>query len=78
MKTDAEIKKRLTFAVGKPNIEDLKKNIIAVDGSNYQEQYESIAITIATAYVYLNNKQMERYLPNIKVVPHIILVLLIL
>jgi len=70
MKTDAEkLKEDLLLEVGKPNIEDLKKNIIAVDGSNYQEQYESIAITIATAYVYLNNKQMERYLPNIKVVP---------
>ena len=69
MKTDAEkLKEDLLLEVGKPNIEDLKKNIIAVDGSNYQEQYESIAITIATAYVYLNNKQMERYLPNIKVV----------
>ena len=43
--------------------------LIAVDGSNYQEQYESIAITIGTAYVYRNNQQMESYLPSINVVP---------
>lgn len=70
MKNDAVLlKDDLVVDVGTPDVKDLKKNVVAVDGSNYQEQYESIAITIATAYVYMNNKQMERYLPNIKVVP---------
>ena len=55
--------------IGMPDMTDLKKNVVAVDGSNYQEQYESIAITIGTAYVYRNNQQMERYLPSINVVP---------
>ena len=70
MKKDSEkLQEYLLTDIGKPNMDDLKRNVIAVDGSNYQEQYESIAITIGTAYVYINNKQMERYLPNINVVP---------
>lgn len=70
MKKDSEgLQKDLLVSVGKPNVDDLKKNILAVDGSNYQEQFESISITIATAYVYINSQQLERYLPSIKVVP---------
>ena len=70
MKKDSEkLQEYLLTDIGKPNMDDLKRNVIAVDGSNYQEQYESIAITIGTAYVYINNMQMERYLPNINVVP---------
>jgi hypothetical protein len=70
MRNDAKkLRDDLILDVGKPNLFDLKKNVIAADGSNYQEQFESIAITIATAYVYMNNRQMERYLPSIKVVP---------
>jgi len=70
MKKDSELlRKDLLIEVGNPNSNDLKKNVLAVDGSNYQEQFESISITIATAYVYMNNQQLERYLPSIKVVP---------
>lgn len=70
MQKDSEnLKTNLLVDIGQPKMEDLKKNVVAVDGSNYQEQYESIAITIGSAYVYMNNKQMERYLPSIKVVP---------
>lgn len=70
MNKDADIlRNELLMKVGKPKFEDLKKHVIAVDGSSYQEQYESIAITIATAYVYMSNRQVESYLPSINIVP---------
>ncbi|MCK9151807.1 DNA double-strand break repair nuclease NurA [Methanobacterium alcaliphilum] len=70
MKDDAEsLRDNLLIDIANPEYSDLKRNVIAVDGSNYQEQFESISITIATAYAYLNNKQIERYLPNVKIVP---------
>lgn len=70
MKKDANsLREDIIIDIAKPEYSDLKRNVIAVDGSNYQEQFESISITIATAYAYLNNKQVERYLPNVKIVP---------
>ena len=62
-------KEELTAEVSKPQKDYLEKNIIAVDGSSYQEQYDSISINIAAAYIYSKNDEKEKYLPNIKIVP---------
>ena len=70
MESDIKInKKNLTVDIDKPNKECLESNIVAVDGSSYQEQYDSISINIATAYIYSKDEKKEKYLPNIKIVP---------
>jgi len=70
MKKDiATNKEYLTCDIDRPDKECLKSNVVAVDGSSYQEQYDSISINIATAYIYSNNEGKEKYLPNIKIVP---------
>lgn len=68
-KDSQKLKKELIIEIEKPTYDDLKRKVIAVDGSNYQEQFESIAITIASAYVYMTNRQIESYLPSINIVP---------
>jgi len=62
-------KENLSVHVDKPDKKCLEKNVVAVDGSSYQEQYDSISINIATAYIYSRNEGKEKYLPNIKIVP---------
>jgi len=62
-------KENLTVSIDKPDKDCLKSNVVAVDGSSYREQYDSISINIATAYIYSNNEGKEKYLPNIKIVP---------
>lgn len=53
-----------------PDIKNLRKLIIAVDGSNYVEEYNSIVLSLALAYVYSNDGgYQERYLPEISIVP---------
>jgi hypothetical protein len=52
-----------------PDIDYLNKTIVAVDGSNYIEEYNSIVISLALAYVYTTQGYTERYLPEISVVP---------
>lgn len=70
MKKEAKnFRKDFLVNIEKPSLEDLNRSVIAVDGSSFQEQYESIAITLATAYVYTNKQQTEKYLPKIKMVP---------
>jgi len=70
MDKDAEtLSSHLLVDVPKPSTDDLNRNVIAVDGSNYQEKYESVSATIATAYVYMTHGSMERYLPQISIVP---------
>jgi len=70
MKKDIETNKEdLTCDIDRPDKESLKSNVVAVDGSSYQEQHDSISINIATAYIYSNNEGKEKYLPNIKIVP---------
>lgn len=61
------IRDEIILKIGTPNKDDLKKDIIAVDGSSYQEQFDSITVTIATAYIYSQKKIEERHLPMIKI-----------
>jgi hypothetical protein len=70
MKKEAiKLRKHFLVKLENPSVEKLNKGVIAVDGSSFQEQYESIAITMATAFVYTNKQQTEKYLPKIKMVP---------
>ena len=69
---EGDIKKNkedLSVGIDRPKKDCLKSKVVAVDGSSYQEQYDSISINIATAYIYSNNEGKEKYLPNIKIVP---------
>ncbi|MEM5815574.1 MAG: DNA double-strand break repair nuclease NurA [Candidatus Aenigmatarchaeota archaeon] len=61
------IRDEIILKIGTPKKDDLKKDIIAVDGSSYQEQFDSITVTIATAYIYSQKKIEERHLPTIKI-----------
>jgi len=70
IKNDAnKIKELIVEKLPQPNIENIKSTILTVDGSNYQENFDSISISLATAYVYLTNGYIERYLPRIAFIP---------
>jgi len=47
----------------------LEKDIIAVDGSSFQEEFESLAISIGLAYIFSNQNIKPKYLPKIKFNP---------
>ena len=55
--------------VPEAEIKNVDKTIIAVDGSNYVEEYNSVVISLALAYVYTTKGYIERYLPEISIVP---------
>ncbi|MBD3213359.1 MAG: hypothetical protein GF311_12190, partial [Candidatus Lokiarchaeota archaeon] len=63
------LQKYLLKDLEQPDIKYLNKTIIAVDGSNYVEEYNSIVISLALAYVYTTKGYTERYLPEISIVP---------
>jgi len=53
----------------KPNLSDINCKVVAVDGSSYQEEYESISVSLAIAYIYTPNGHFEGYLPRISLIP---------
>jgi len=63
------LQKSLLKKLPEAKIDQLNKTIVAVDGSVYIEEYNSIVISLALAYVYTTNGYLERYLPEISVVP---------
>lgn len=59
----------LTRSIEAPTLKDLEKNVIAADGTSFEEEYEAISISIASAFAFCSNGTYEKYLPEIQLLP---------
>ena len=69
LKDSRQLQKIILRGLNRPEINSLNKTIVAVDGSNYVEEYNSIVISLALAYIYTSDGYTERFLPEISIVP---------